>query len=89
MHSVTMSAHVLVDLRLARFGSSSNHSLNGDLHYPAPADIDKPLKEAAADKIRDYRPDYNNRPSNSISFMPAVTGPSVHLFCELVRILFL
>ena len=31
------------------------------LHYPAPADIDKPINEAAAVKIRDYRADYNNR----------------------------
>ena len=53
-------------------------NLNGHLHYPAPADIDKPLNEAAADKIRDYRADYNNRPSYSISFMPAV--PSVLSF---------
>ena len=48
-----------------RFGSTSNPSLNGHLHYPDPADIDKPLNEADADKIRDYGADYNNRNSNS------------------------
>ena len=26
--------------------------------------VDKPLNEAAADQIRDYRADYDNRPSN-------------------------
>ena len=34
--------------------------------YPRP-DIDRPLNEAAADKIRDYRDDYNNRPSNDLT----------------------
>jgi hypothetical protein len=58
-----------------RFGSSSSPSLNIHLHCPAAAGIDKPRNEAAADKIRDYRADYNNcpnRPSDSISFLPVV-----------------
>ena len=42
--------------------------LNGHLHYPLPAGIDKPLNEAAADKIRDYRADYKIHPFNSIFF---------------------
>jgi hypothetical protein len=46
---------LVMDLRLtharSRVGSSSNPSLNAGLHYPAPADIDKQLNEAAADKI--------------------------------------
>jgi hypothetical protein len=55
--------------------SSRSPVLNGTLHYPAPADIDKLLNEAAAvKKIRDYRADYNIRPSNSISFIPAVAN---------------
>jgi hypothetical protein len=68
-----------------RFGSSSNPSLNGQ--HPPPDDIDQPLNEAAADKIRDYRVDYNNRPSNSISFMSVVFSTSDRLHSELVRIL--
>ena len=40
-------------------------------------------------KIREYRAADNNRPSNSISFMPAVAATSGRLHCELVRILFL
>ncbi len=43
----------------------------------------------AAEKIREYRADYNNRPSNPISFMPAVARTSGHIHCELVSILFL
>jgi hypothetical protein len=76
---------VVLDLRIAheRWGSSSNPSLHGQLHYPSPADIDRTLNEAAADKIRDYRADYNNRPSNGIAFMPAVASTSGRLHCDL------
>jgi hypothetical protein len=41
-----------------RFGSNSDPSLNGHLHYPN--DIDKSLNEDTTDKIRKYRSDYNN-----------------------------
>ena len=60
--------NLVTDLCLAHkhFGSSSsNPVLNGHLHYAAPADINKPLYEAADDKARDYRDDYNNCHSNS------------------------
>ena len=49
----------------------------------------KPLHGAAAEKIREYRVDYNNRPYHSISFMTVVATTSGRLYCELVRILFL
>ena len=60
---------LVLDLRIAheRFGCSSDPSINGHLHYPN--DVDRSLHEAAADKIRKYRTDYNNNPPNSISFM--------------------
>ena len=53
---------LVLDLRIAheRWGSSSDPSINGHLHYPN--DLDRPLNEAAADKIRKYRADYNNNP---------------------------
>jgi hypothetical protein len=41
-----------------RFGSNSDPSLNGHLHYPN--DIDKSLNEDTTDKIQKYRSDYNN-----------------------------
>ncbi len=53
-----------------------------------PADLDKPLKDAAAEKIHEYRADYSTRPSNSISFMPAAVATTfgrLHCDCELVR----
>jgi hypothetical protein len=58
-----------------------------------PNDIDGPLNEAAADKIRQYRAtcrtDYNNRTSNAISFMPVIACTSGRLHGEFVRLLFL
>ena len=80
---------LVLDLRIThdRFGSSSDPSINGHLHYPN--DLDGSLNEAAADKIRQYRADYNNRPSHSISFMPAIASTSGRLHSEFVRLLFL
>jgi hypothetical protein len=53
---------LVLDLRIAHehFGSSSDPSLNGHLHYPN--DIDRSLNEASADKMRKYHADYNNNP---------------------------
>ena len=78
----------MLDLRIAHdsFGSSSDPSLNGHLHYPN--DIDKSLNEAAADKIRKYRADYNNNPLSTISFMPVIVSTSGRLHSEFIRLLF-
>jgi hypothetical protein len=70
-----------------RFGSSYNPSLNGNLHYPN--DIDRSLNEAAADKIRKYRADYNNNPLRAVSLMPAIASTSGMLHSEFIRLLFL
>jgi hypothetical protein len=77
------------DLRIDhdRFGSSSDPSLNGHLHYPS--DIDKSLNEAAADKIRKYRADYKNNLLSSVSFMPPIDSTSDMLHNEFIRLLFL
>jgi hypothetical protein len=79
----------VLDLRIAhdRFGSSCDHSLNGHLHYPN--DIDKSLTEAAADKIRKYRADYDNNPPSAVFLMPAIAGTSWRLLSEFIRLLFL
>jgi hypothetical protein len=68
--SVAGPVPLVLDLRIAneRFGNSSDPSINGHLYYPN--DLDGPLNETAADKIRQYHVDCNNRPSNTISFMP-------------------
>ena len=82
-----------LDLHIAhdRFESSSDPNLDGHLHYPH--DVDKSLNEAAADKIRKYRADYNNNPPNSISstvsFMPAIASTSGRLHSEFIRLLIL
>ncbi len=80
---------LVTDLRISheRFGSSSDPSINGHLHYPN--DLDGPLNETAVDKIHQYLADYNNRPSNAISFMPAIARTSGCLHSEFVCLLFL
>jgi hypothetical protein len=80
---------LVLDLRIAhdRLGSSSDPSINGILDYPN--DIDRSLNEAVADKIRKYRADYNNRPPNAISFMPAIASTSDRLHSEFVRLFFI
>ena len=79
----------LLDLRIAhdRFGSSSCPNLNGHLHFPN--DIDRSINEAATDKIRKYRSEYNNNPPNTISFMFVISSTSGRLHGEFVRLLFL
>jgi hypothetical protein len=79
---------LVLDLRLAhdRFGSSSDPTLNGRLHYN---DIDKSLNEDANDKIRKYRADYNNNPPNAVAFMPAIAGTNGRLHSDFIRLLFL
>ncbi len=80
---------LVLDLHIAhdRFGSSSDPSLNGHLHYPN--DIDKSLNESVSDKIRKYRTDYNNNPPTVVSFMSVVPNTSGRLHSEFVRLLFL
>jgi hypothetical protein len=53
---------LVLDLRIDHdhFGSSSDPSLNGNLHYPN--NIDRSLNETVDDKIRKYRADYNTNP---------------------------
>ena len=69
-----------------RFGSSSDPSLHGNLHYPH--DIDRSINEAA-DKIRKYHADYNNNPPSVVSFMPTIVSTSGRLHSEFIRLLFL
>ena len=80
---------LVLDLRIAhdRFGSSSDPSLNGNLHYPN--NIDRSLNEAADDKIRKYHVDYNNNPPNTVSFMPTIPSTSGRLHSKFVILLFL
>jgi hypothetical protein len=66
----------VLDLRIVhdRFGSSSDLTLNGHLHYPN--DIDRSLNEATTDKIRKYRGDYDNNLPNVTSFLPVIVSTS-------------
>ncbi len=80
---------LVLDLRIDhdRMGSSTDPSLNGHLKYPN--NLDQSLNDAAADKIRKYRADYNNRTPSVVSFMPPITSTSGRLHSEFVRLLFL
>ncbi len=50
----------MLDLHIThdRVGSSTDPTLNGQLRYPN--NLDQSLNDAAADKVRKYRTDYNN-----------------------------
>jgi hypothetical protein len=80
---------LVLDLRIAhdRVGSSTDPTINGHLRYPN--NLDQSLNDAAADKIRKYRADYNNRPPSAVSFVPAIASTSGRLHSEFVRHLFL
>jgi hypothetical protein len=67
---------VPLDLRIAhdRVGSSTDPNFNGHLKYPN--NFDQSLNDAAADKVRKYRADYNNRTPSAVSFMPAIVSTS-------------
>ena len=60
---------------------------DNQLHYPN--NIDRSLNEAATDKIRKYRADYNNNPPSSVAFMPTIASTSGRLHSEIVSLLFL
>ena len=79
----------VLDLRIThdRVGSSVDPTLNGHLRYPN--NLDKSLNDAAPDKIRKYRADYNNHPPSVVSFMPGMTSTSGRLHSEFIRLLFL
>jgi hypothetical protein len=49
----------------------------------------KSLNQAAADKIRKYRADYNHSPPTTVTFMPAIASTSGRLHSEFIRLLFL
>ncbi len=70
-----------------RVGSSTDLTLNGHLKYPN--NLDQSLNDAASDKKRKYRADYNNNPPSAVSFMPAIASTSGRLHSEFVRLLFL
>jgi hypothetical protein len=58
-------------------------------HLKYPNNLDQSLNDAAAEKIRKYRADYNNRPPSEVSFIPDIPSTSGRLHSEFVRLLFL
>ncbi len=80
---------LVLDLHIThdRVGSSTDPTLNGHLKYPN--NLDQSLNDVAADKIRKYRTDYNNRSPSVVSFMPVIASTSDRLHSEFVLLLFL
>jgi hypothetical protein len=74
----TDPAPLVLDLRIDhdRVGSITDPTLNGHLRYPNK--LDQSLNNAAADKIRKYRADYNNNPPNTETDR-FFAGPGVQL----------
>ncbi len=75
-----------LDLRIAhdRVGSNTDPNLNG--HFEYPNNLDQSLNDAAVDKIRKYRADYNNRTPSVVSLMPVITSTPDRLHSEFVRL---
>ena len=82
-------ASLVLALRIAceGWGSTSNPSLNVNLHYPT--DIDRTLNESSADKVLQYRAHFSNCPSHAIAFMTVIGSTSGRLHGKFVRLLFL
>jgi hypothetical protein len=80
------SVSLVVDLFITydRFGSSSDLSINGHLHYPN--DVEMSLNETVSDK---YHTDCDNNSSNAISFMSVIASTSDRLHSDFVCLLFL
>ena len=74
--NATVPLPLVLDLHIAhdRFGSSSDPTLNGKLHYPQ--DIDKSLNEAAADKMRLSCAPHN---AEALSFVHRYDCPSLYV----------
>jgi hypothetical protein len=70
---------------MTELGSSTDPILNGHLKYPN--NLDQSLNDAAAEKIRKCRADYNNRPPSVVSFMLVMASTSGRLHSEFVRLL--
>jgi hypothetical protein len=89
LDNTTGPVPLVLDLLMdhGRFGSSSDPSINGHLHYPN--DVDRSLNETPSNKIRIYHVDYNNNPPTSISFLSVIPSTSGRLHSEFGRLLFL
>ena len=78
---------LVLDLHIAhdRVGSSTDPTINGHLRYPS--NLDQSLNDTAADKIRKYRADYNNRPPSAVSFMGGYISNSYRIIGKLTAFL--
>ena len=66
-----------------RWVTTEEPSKDGQLRYPD--DIDRPLREAAQQKVLQYQNAYAN--DHSITFMPAIASTTCRIDAELLRLL--
>ncbi len=87
--NATGSVPLVLDLRVVhdRVGSSADPALNGHLRYPN--NLDQSPNDTTADKLRNYRADYNFNPPRGVRFMPSIASTSRRSHSEFIRILFL
>ncbi len=85
-NAATGPVPLVMDLRIfhKRFASSSDPSINGHLHFPN--DLDCSLNESAADKIRQYHTDNNNRPSNGSTAQTIIIVPLIICWSACVHV---
>jgi hypothetical protein len=69
--------------------SAKNQNRDTPTVEPHPNNLDQSLNDAATEKIRKYRADYNNRSPSVVSFMPVIASTSDRVHSEFVRLLFL
>jgi hypothetical protein len=67
-----------------RWGAVGDPSKTGQLRHPA--DINKPLREAAKEKANKYQHTYAN--NHNISFLPAIFSTSGRIDAKFLRLLF-
>ncbi len=58
-------------------------------NYVTFTNLDQSLKYTTADKVRQYRVDYNNNPPDTVSCTPSIPSTSGRLHSEFVRLLLL
>ena len=74
------------DIELAGYLANESGPVPLVLDLRIPNNIDQSLNDAAADKIRKYRADYNNRTPSAVSFIPDI-GTTVRVGGYIVNLL--
>ena len=90
VYNTSREGRVFLERRICCFGGFGRYGSSAQPHpnslLPHPQDLDAPLHVAARKKIA-YRAQFAN--NRNITFMPAITSTSSHMYGEFLRLLFL